>query len=102
MEAMAAVTKAHVQFCQSNGSSVSLAANSAWMRAAHNYATHQAQDALVEISDPDLEVPVPQTPAIKKAKLMSKESVLNTTIRATIASLLEMEPRSSPRARCRR
>ena len=73
MEAMAAITKSHIQFCQSNGSSMSLPANSAWMReveATHNHATHRAQDALADIGDPDLEVAVPQTPAIKKATLM--------------------------------
>ena len=87
MEAMAAVTKAHVQFCQSNGSSVFLGANYAWMRevkAAHNYTTHQAQDALVESGHPDLEVPVPQTPAIKKAKMI--ETRWNTSMLASRVS----------------
>ena len=93
LEAMATVTKAHVQLCHSNSSSVSLAANTTWMReveTVHNYTTYQAQNALIEIGDPDLEVPLPQTPGIKKAKLMSRESVLNTTIRAAIPSLLEL------------
>ena len=100
MEAMANVTKAHFQFCHSNSSSVSLPSNVTWIReveTAHDHATHHAQSAVIEIGDPDVETPVPQTLAIKKAKLMSRESVLETTIRA--------EPhrtRSSPGARCRR
>ena len=67
--------------------------NSAWMRevkATHNHATYRAQDTLVEIGDPDSEAPIPQTLLMKKAKLVSRESVLNTTIKAAIASLLEL------------
>ena len=77
METMVTVTKAHLQFCHSNGSLMSLPSNVAWIRevkTAHNHANHHAQSALIEIGDPDVETPVPQTPAIKKAKLMSIES----------------------------
>ena len=69
---------------------MSLALNAAWMReieGVHNNATPRAQAALIAISDPELEFPVPQTTAIKKAKLLSRESVLNIMIRASIASL---------------
>ena len=60
------------------------------VKVAHNHTTHQAQDTLDEIGDPDLEAPVPQTLATRKAKLVSTELVLNTTIKAAIVSLQEM------------
>ena len=60
------------------------------IKAVHNNATQRPQAALIEIGDPELEVPVPQTAAIKKANLLSRESFLNIRIRASIASLQEL------------
>ena len=67
MEAMANVTKAHIQLCQSNGGLVSLPLNVAWIRevkTAHDHTTPHTQSILIEIVNPDKETPVPQAPAI--------------------------------------
>ena len=56
----------------------------------HNNTTHRSKAALIAIGDPELEVPVPQTMAIKKAKLLSRDSLLNTMIRASLASLQQL------------
>ena len=93
MEAMAAVSKAHVQFCQSTKSLVSLRENSAWMRevkVTHNHATHRAQEVLAELGDPGSEAPVLQNLATRKTMMISRDSVLNTLIKVVIVSLQEL------------
>ena len=75
LEAMAAVARAHVEYVQAIKSLVASPENSAGMReikVLHSQATHRAGDVL----------PAPPNLATRKDKLVSREKVLNTLIKA--------------------
>ena len=74
LEAMAAISKAHIEFCQATKSVVSSNANSAWIwkvEVTHKQATHQAHQA--DLGDLGDVTPVLPNLATRKAKLVSRE-----------------------------